>query len=138
MTYRWLRGKYASARSHFRTRRIIAFRHTLFWHVGDASAVGNSAQRHKPKCYGLTKEWLFEQESFHEDECPDDDLWPCGNAFRPEAGSAMLFGGKVTHAGLEITSGRRVVFVASFSPLGGRQQRAEEAARSRDIYGDLT
>ena len=49
----------------------------------------------------------------------------------------MLFGGKVTHAGLEITSGRRVVFVASFS-LGGRQQRAEEAAQSRDLYGDLT
>ena len=42
-----------------------------------ASAVGNAVSRHKPKCYGLTKEWLFEQESFHIDECPDDDICPC-------------------------------------------------------------
>lgn len=55
----------------------MAFRHMLFWHVGDTSAVGNSQRRHKPKCYGLTREWLFEQESFHVDECPHDDLWPC-------------------------------------------------------------
>ena len=51
----------------------MAFRHTLFWHIGDASAVGNANTRHKPKCYALTTEWLFEQESFHREECPDDD-----------------------------------------------------------------
>ena len=79
---------------------------------------------------GGTGFWTAEQRG-HRVEGPSVVL-------RPEAGSAMLFGGKVTHAGLEITSGRRVVFVASFSPLGGRQQRAEEAAQSRDLYGDLT
>ena len=79
---------------------------------------------------GGTGFWTAEQRGHHV-EGPSVVL-------RPEAGSAMLFGGKVTHAGLEITSGRRVVFVASFSPLGGRQQRAEEAAQSRDLYGDLT
>ena len=65
LTYRWLRGKYSGARAHFGVRRIVAFRHTLFWHVGDASAVGNTAARHKPRCFALNKEWLFEQESFH-------------------------------------------------------------------------
>lgn len=34
---------------------------------------------------------------------------------RPEAGTAMLFGGKVSHKGMHIKSGTRVVFVASFS-----------------------
>ena len=88
LTYRWLRGKYARARAYLGARRIVAFRHTLFWHVGDASAVGNGRARHKPKCYATSKEWLFEQESFHEDECPDDDVWPC--APRPAPGSAAF------------------------------------------------
>jgi hypothetical protein len=35
---------------------------------------------------------------------------------RQKAGTAMLFAGHVTHAGLSLTSGCRVVFVASFSP----------------------
>jgi hypothetical protein len=56
---------------------------------------------------------------------------------RPPAGSVMLFGGHVTHAGVAVDEGERVVYVASFSPPGGRAQRAEEAARSRDVYGDL-
>ena len=57
LTYRWLRGKYAGGRLYFGKRRIVAFRHALFWHVGDASAVGNTRARHKPKCYGINKEW---------------------------------------------------------------------------------
>lgn len=88
LTYRWLRGKYGGGRRYFGRRRIMAFRHTLFWHVGDASAVGNAKSRHKPKCYGLTREWLFEQESFHVDDCPEDDLWPCSSpTFAPAANS---------------------------------------------------
>lgn len=57
---------------------------------------------------------------------------------RPPAGSAMLFGGKVTHAGLPVDEGTRVVFVASFSRVtqGGRAQRARDAEQARDIYGD--
>jgi hypothetical protein len=85
LTYRWLSGKYSAARSYFGSRRIMAFRHTLFWHIGDVSSVGNHAGRHKPKCYGLTKEWLFSKESFHTSDCPDDDLWPCDQ--RPDGGS---------------------------------------------------
>ena len=34
----------------------------------------------------------------------------------PAAGTALLWGGDVTHAGLPVTSGVRTVFVASFSP----------------------
>ena len=36
-------------------------------------------------------------------------------SLRPAAGDAMLFGGRVTHAGLPVESGERVVVVASFS-----------------------
>ena len=96
LTYRWLRGKYASARSHFGTRRIIAFRHTLFWHVGDASAVGNTAMRHKPSCYAISREWLFEQEAFHPDQCPNDDIWPCEPKPPPGSTAAASLEGLVT------------------------------------------
>ena len=30
---------------------------------------------------------LFDQESFHVDDCPDDDVWPCKPPYKPEAGS---------------------------------------------------
>lgn len=56
---------------------------------------------------------------------------------RPEAGTAMLFGGHVTHAGVPVQSGRRAVYVASFSALGGRKQREEASKKSFDLYGDL-
>ena len=56
---------------------------------------------------------------------------------RPPAGTALLFGGHVTHAGMPVTAGERAVFVASFSPRGGLAERVEAAAQSRDIYGDL-
>ena len=85
LAYRWLRGKYTGGKRYFGSRRIVAFRHSLFWHIGDASAIGNLQSRHKPKCYGVNKEWLFEQESFHTDECADDDVWPCTG--RPREGS---------------------------------------------------
>jgi len=53
----------------------------------------------------------------------------------PEAGTAMLFGGCVTHAGRPVLSGTRVVLVASFSPASfncGELILNEQ----RDIYGD--
>ena len=34
---------------------------------------------------------------------------------KPEAGSALIFGGDVTHAGMPVESGYRSVFVVSFS-----------------------
>ena len=56
---------------------------------------------------------------------------------RPPAGTAMLFGGHVSHAGMPVKTGERAVFVASFSLRGGAAAREEAAAQSRDIYGDL-
>jgi len=52
---------------------------------------------------------------------------------KPRAGSAMLFGGCVTHAGVPVESGTRVVFVASFSSAKDVQPLIAE---HRDIYGD--
>lgn len=63
---------------------------------------------------------------------PDDDFTGGGTAFwsqshpnetrhapslilAPKAGTALLFGGKVSHKGLAIETGMRIVFVASFS-----------------------
>ena len=63
---------------------------------------------------------------------PNDDFQGGGTAFwhqlhpnetrhapsltlTPPAGTALLFGGKVSHKGLSVTEGTRVVFVASFS-----------------------
>ena len=34
----------------------------------------------------------------------------------PPAGTALLWGGTLVHAGAEVTEGRRLVFVASFTP----------------------
>lgn len=54
---------------------------------------------------------------------------------KPRSGTALLFGGCVTHAGVSLVSGTRVVFVASFSAL----QTTRDAIRTeqqRDIYGD--
>jgi len=65
--------------------------------------------------------------------CPEEDFTGGGTAFwhqdarghrvegpslvcKPPGGTAMLFGGCVTHAGISVESGSRVVFVASFSP----------------------
>ena len=50
---------------------------------------------------------------------------------RPPAGTALLFGGCVTHAGVSVDGGSRVVFVASFSP-----ESHSIASEQRDIYGD--
>ena len=37
---------------------VVAFRHNLFYHVGDQSSVGNSAKRFIPRCYELLYDWL--------------------------------------------------------------------------------
>ena len=46
----------------------------------------------------------------------------------PPAGTALLFGGDLTHAGQPVTSGQRAVFVASFSRRGGWDVEARSAA----------
>ena len=45
---------------------------------------------------------------------------------RPAAGTSLIFGGQVTHAGVAVESGERVVLVASFSPVAFRSKRAFE------------
>ena len=57
---------------------------------------------------------------------------------RPSAGTVLLFGGCVTHAGQPILEGTRVVLVASFSPLPpkGQDHSVAPTMPQRDIYGD--
>ena len=52
---------------------------------------------------------------------------------RPLPGTALLWGGTQLHAGAEVTSGRRVVFVASFTPVPRPdcQSRSEPSAPER-------
>lgn len=59
---------------------------------------------------------------------------------RPPAGTAIIFGGRVAHAGMPVVSGTRCVFVASFSPLeaeGGAllamRRKAAEAAETNEM-----
>ena len=54
---------------------------------------------------------------------------------RPPAGTGILFGGDVTHAGVEVSSGTRVVFVASFSaPMSSS---APDDATTRRLFDHL-
>ena len=65
----------------------------------------------------------------------------------PPAGTALVFGGMVTHAALAIVEGERTVFVASFSPVepenmliygdAGERVGAEVAGRSGGTLIDL-
>ena len=60
---------------------------------------------------------------------------------KPPAGTALLFGGCVTHAGVAVEAGTRVVFVASFSRCRlqhhmGVEQPQHQHQQQRDIYGD--
>ena len=52
-------------------------------------------------------------------------------------GTALLFGGCVTHSGVAVESGERVVFVASFSSSKeGSSSVDQTMEEQRDIYGD--
>ena len=46
----------------------------------------------------------------------------------PPAGSALVFGGTVTHAGQSVLGGKRCVLVASFSPARGRVELGDVRA----------
>ena len=56
----------------------------------------------------------------------------CGDehslVLKPEAGSAMLFTGDVTHAGLPVARGARAVLVQSFSRKGAARAKSDGAA----------
>jgi len=56
---------------------------------------------------------------------------------RPPAGSALIFSGHVTHAGVPVDAGTRVAYVASFSARGGRRLRQAASTVSFDVYGDV-
>ena len=54
-----------------------------------------------------------------------------------DQGTALLFGGCVTHAGVAVESGHRVVFVASFSSCAtSTHHDVVKMDEQRDIYGD--
>eukprot|EP00966_Prymnesium_polylepis_P034416 799626-Prymnesium_polylepis.1 len=65
-----------------------------------------------------------------------DDAGDPTLVLRPPAGTALIFGGDVTHAGLPVESGQRAVFVASFSRCCGGATgdavEAVDAARRRE------
>ena len=56
---------------------ILAFRHNLFFHLGKASVVGNSATRFIPACYDLLFDWLQPGERFDVNSCNHDAVSPC-------------------------------------------------------------
>ena len=61
---------------------------------------------------------VIESEAFHEN---DQKHWlPPTLALAPPAGTAIIFGGDVTHAGLPVISGTRHLFVMSFSLVRNR------------------
>jgi len=57
---------------------------------------------------------------------------PPSLVLRPAAGTALLFVGSVTHAGLPVSSGTRHVFVASFSSHRGYKPHARGAVQGED------
>jgi hypothetical protein len=77
---------------------------------------------HKEFTGGGTAFW---SQSFPKEGLDDPSL-----VMTPEAGTAMLFGGRVSHKGMHIRSGNRVVFVASFSrPSSGKECERPESWR---------
>ena len=55
---------------------------------------------------------------------------------RPPPGKALVFGGQVTHAGVRVVDGLRVVFVASFSPVPPRMARGIGEALAPESASD--
>lgn len=120
LAYRWLRSKYRAAAAHHAGRRIHAFRWSLFFHIGDSSSIGGSAARHKTRCWHRLQEWLFEQERFHEGECPHDDIWPCTGA--PWASDAQPDG---TTGPSDRANGTRAAALARLLDVSGRALGAQ-------------
>ena len=53
------------------------------------------------------------------------DINPPTHLIAPPAGTAIIFGGSVTHAARPVVSGERIVLVASLSPLSGFKRHGE-------------
>ena len=62
--------------------------------------------------------------AFWAERHPQDGMHDPSLILRPRAGTGILFGGRVSHKGMHIHSGTRVVFVISFSRL--RKEEKEE------------
>ena len=66
----------------------------------------------------------------------DENHWlPHDHVLRPPRGTAIIFGGDVTHSGLPVTSGTRHLFVMSFT-LKKRTLPVAVAAPEREDSGD--
>ena len=71
-----------------------------------------------PDSHLKRRENVADDESYNE---LDRSNWlPHGHMLRPPTGTAIIFGGDVTHAGLPVTSGTRHLFVMSFTLCPGR------------------
>ena len=73
----------------------------------------------------------------------DDDgqravLGPPSFVLTPPAGSALVFGGQLTHAAQPVTAGERTVFVGSFTPVGRKpvSWRGEDLTTEADMDQD--
>jgi len=69
--------------------------------------------------------------AFWSESCPIEKKHDPSLILKPMAGTAILFGGTVSHKGLPTITGTRLVFVASFSRLELRPKRVERRARPR-------
>lgn len=57
---------------------------------------------------------------------------------QPPAGTALLFGGEVTHGALPVTSGERIVFVASFTPKVRTEAEMKQAEEDlKPLFSDM-
>ena len=57
---------------------------------------------------------------------------------QPPAGTALLFGGEVTHGALPVTSGERIVFVASFTPKVRTEEEMKQAEEElKPLFSDM-
>lgn len=58
-------------------RKLVVFRYNLFYHIGQISTFENRQLSYTPQCYQYMYDWLLEGERFHNEDCPNDDIWPC-------------------------------------------------------------
>ena len=87
---------------------------TAFW--------ATAAATHPHGAYfGMKHTWEHgTRHTAHCDWLPDAKMVAPALILRHPAGTGILFGGDVTHAGQPVTSGQRAVFVASFSRVPHR------------------
>lgn len=92
---------------------------TAFWSAPPRAEPGGAegpTEHGAPAYFGTRHTWeRGARSTAHRDWLPDAKTVAPTLVLRHAAGTALLFGGDVTHSGQPVTSGQRAVFVASFS-----------------------